>query len=231
MIRNTVDATVDPYGLPTPGSRNAIIALRWLVEGFPVHGGMGASGLDFFALGQGATAEERRDWLLLESLSQALDLLAGPDFADAFGGSHDQSTYRWGRLHRIVLNHPLGEPFSIPPAGGGFVPVNHPALPGIEVDGGFGVVDASSHSARADSVNDFMFGSGPVRRYVGHPGVTPGSIEGWTAMPGGESGVVGHPFFFNLLPRWLTNDTYRIRQRHDDVQADVLYRVIYRPAP
>jgi penicillin amidase len=99
------------------------------------------------------------------------------------------------------------------------------------VDGGFGVVDASSHSARADSVNEFMFGSGPVRRYVGRPGVAPGSIAGWTSMPGGESGVLGSPFFFNLLPRWLTNDVYPVRQRHDDVQADVLVRTIYRPAP
>jgi acyl-homoserine lactone acylase PvdQ len=48
-------------------------------------------------------------------------------------------------------------------------------------------------------------------------------------MPGGESGVLGSPFYFNLLPRWLTNDVYPMRQRHDDVQADVLVRYIYRP--
>ena len=42
------------------------------------------------------------------------------DFAEAFGGSTDQNDYRWGRLHRIVLDHPLGPPFDTPPAGGAF---------------------------------------------------------------------------------------------------------------
>ena len=143
------------------------------------------------------------------------DLLAGPDFADAFGGSIDQNDYRWGRLHRIVLNSPLGGPFDIPPAGGGFPP-SFPDLPGIATDGGFGVVDASSHSARADDSDDFMFGSGPVRRYVGEPAGLIG-FAGETSLPGGNSGVLDSPYYFNLLGRWLTNDTYPMRQRVLDV--------------
>lgn len=225
MIENTIDATLAPFGLPTPGSRNAIISLRHLVE----TGGVGLSGLNFFANGAGSTQAERRDSLILQSLQEALNLLAGPDFADAFGGSTDQDTYRWGLLHRIVLDHPLGGPFSIPPAGGGFMP--HLPLEGIPVDGGFGVVDASSHSARADSVNDFMFGSGPVRRYVGSPGINPGSIEAYTSLPGGESGVLGSDFYFNLLPAWLTNDAYPVLQGIGEVQSQGLVRYIYTPAP
>jgi len=225
MIENTIDATLAPFGLSSPGSRGAIISLRHLVE----TGGVGLSGLNFFANGSGATQAQRRDSLMLASLQEALDLLAGPDFADAFGGSSDQGDYRWGLLHRIVMDHPLGGPFSIPPAGGGFVP-NLP-LPGIPVDGGFGVVDASSHSARADSVNDFMFGSGPVRRYVGSPGINPGSIEAYTALPGGESGVLGSEFYFNLLPAWLTNDAYPVLQGIGEVQSQALVRYIYTPAP
>jgi penicillin amidase len=82
------------------------------------------------------------------------------------------------------------------------------------VDGGFGVPDASSHSARAASPDEFMFGSGPVRRYVGQPGGT-GTlvIQGETILPGGPSGVSGSPWSVNLLGRWLTNDTYPIRQK------------------
>ena len=32
--------------------------------------------------------------------------LAGPSFAPAFGGSPAQNDYRWGKLHRIVFEHP-----------------------------------------------------------------------------------------------------------------------------
>ncbi len=230
MVANTIDATLAPFDLPRPGSDRSLIALRHLLDTFDEQQGVGASGLDFFADGAGATPEARRDSVILASLQETLELLAGPDFAAAFGGSTDQDDYRWGLLHRIVFDHPLGGPFSIPPAGGAFQPTLPPGLRGVPVDGGFGVVDASGHSLRADSVNEFMFGSGPVRRYVGSPGSQPGSIQGVTAMPGGTSGVVSNPWYFNLLPRWLTNDAYPVLHRFEQVQQDAYLRFIYRPA-
>jgi penicillin amidase len=226
LIRHTIDATLEPLGLPGPGSDRAVIALRHLLE----NGGASASGLDFFAAGQGATLAERVDDVLLRALAATLERLAGPDFAAAFGGSADLDDYRWGLLHRVVFDHPLGGPLSIPPAGGQFVPVLPPALPGVPTDGGFGTVDASGHSARADSANEFMFGSGPVRRYVGRPGSTPGSIVGQTSLPGGESGVLGSHLYFNLLPGWLTNEAYPVLQDHRAIQQETLYRQILRPA-
>ena len=60
----------------------------------------------------------------------------------------------------------LGAPWSIPPAGG---ITTLPGLAGIPTDGGFNTVDASSHNARADSVNEFTFGGGPVRRLLRSP--------------------------------------------------------------
>ncbi|HEX2253268.1 MAG TPA: penicillin acylase family protein, partial [Thermoanaerobaculia bacterium] len=231
MIQNTIDATIAPLNLPEPDSRSAIIALRHLLESFPSELGVGASGLYFFAGGSGATPAEQRDSLILDSLADALALLASPAFAPAFGGSTDQDDYRWGLLHRVVLDHPLGPPFSIPPAGGAFDPALPPGLPGIPVDGGFGVVDASSHSARADGLNEFMFGSGPVRRYVGELGAAPGGTMAVTALPGGESGTLGSPFYFNLLPLWLTNDGYAVIQTNAEVVDTALVRTIYVPAP
>jgi penicillin amidase len=83
-------------------------------------------------------------------------------FAPAFGGSTDLGDDRWGKLHRITFSHPLGPSFSIP-TGAGFSNVA-PDLPGVATDGGFGVVDASSHSPRASTLNGFRFSSGPARR-------------------------------------------------------------------
>lgn len=228
MIKNTIDTALDPLGLPRPGSRETMKALRNLLDTFDTSQGFGASGLNFFNVPGVTDAATRRDILLLKSLADALDLLAGPEFADAFGGSADQDDYRWGRLHRLVLNHPLGGPFNIPPAGSAFPP-SFPDLPGISVDGGFGVVDAASHSVRANSSNDFMFDNGPVRRYVGQPSRAPRGFNAETSLPGGASGVLGDPFFDNLLDSWLTNDTYKVRHRLPDVLRDKNQKEVFRP--
>ena len=106
--------------------------------------------------------------VLLQAVKAALAKLAGPDFQAAFGGSTDQDDYRWGRLHRVTLDHPLGGPFNIPPAFGAFPPPLAD-LPGIPTDGGFETVDASTHNARADATGEFGFGGGPANRYVASP--------------------------------------------------------------
>jgi penicillin amidase len=228
MIANTIDAVVDAIGIPRPGSSQAVTALRNLLDSFDVMQGFGASGLDFFQVPGAIDRNAARDIVILQSLADALDLLAGPNFADAFGSSTDQNDYRWGRLHRIVLDHPLGGPFDIPPAGGAFPPPL-PDLAGIPVDGGFNAVDASSHSARAASSNAFMFGGGPVRRYVGGPVRSPWRIEGRTILPGGESGDLSSPFYANLLGRWLTNETYPMRQRLGDINQALYRHEVFNP--
>ncbi len=223
MIGNTIDATLAALGgLPGPGSGEAMKALRHLLDTYPSNGGVGASGVDFFVVPGVASAEDERDVIILQSLADALDLLAGPAFSDAFGESTDQDDYRWGRLHRVVFDHPLGDPFNIPPSG---LPASFGDLPGIATDGGFGVVDASSHSARADDADDFMFGGGPVRRYVGGPQAM--GIVGSSSLPGGNSGLLGSPFYANRLPDWLTNeaDQYVVDRRpvqNDAVEVRVL---------
>jgi penicillin amidase len=100
----------------------------------------------------------------------------------------------------------------------------------VATDGGFGVVDASSHSAYANDSEDFRFGSGPNRRYVGELGTKPGSIRGETILPGGDSGVIGSPFYGNLLPRWLTNDTFEIRFKRGDVNKAAATKNVFVPA-
>jgi penicillin amidase len=228
-IRNGVDLTLQGLGVPTPGSGEAIKALRHLVE----RDGIGLSTIDFFGWAAAAGLAEpaqRRDYVLLKSLADALDRLSGAPFAAAFGNSANQGDYLWGKLHRIVFDGlAVGGPFSIPGATPGFQP-SFPGLAGLATDGGFGVVDASSHGARADSANSFMFGSGPNRRYVGVPGTTAGSIDAQTSLPGGMSGVLGSPFYANLLGRWLTNDTYSLRQNLGDVMQNLHSQQAFKPS-
>ena len=225
-IANGVDRTLNALGLPSPDDQDAMKALRHLTE----RNGIGLSTIDFFGWVPLPDAAQRRDFVLLQSLKDALDLLAGPAFVRAFGGSTSQDDYRWGKLHRITLHGLLGGDFSIPGATPGFPP-SVAGLPGLAVDGGFGGVDASSHSARAADDSSFGFGSGPNRRYVGSPGVSPGSIQAQSILPGGDSGVLGNKFYANMLGRWLTNETYPFRQDLDDVLRALDSRTVYKPLP
>jgi penicillin amidase len=207
FIANTIDAALAPYSLAGPAKdhNGTLPALRHLLETFDAQGGIGASGLDFFPAAGFAKASDRRDYVILKSLLDAIQLLRGPTFAAAFNNSGDQSTWRWGKLHRIVFAHPLGGPFSVPPANGAF-PQPLAGLPGIPRSGGVGTVDVANHAVRANTLNGFMFGSGPSRRYVGEVG--PAAIRAETSLPGGVSALPTSPHYVDLLPLWLTNATY-----------------------
>ncbi|MCP4654473.1 MAG: penicillin acylase family protein [bacterium] len=229
MVRSVIDGTLTNLGLGDylPGSVSAHRALLHHLMSFDANQGIGASGVDFFVAGEGALSpEQERDLILLDNLRAALDLLAGDEFGPAFHNSTDQDDYRWGYLHRIVFDHLLGDPFNVPAAGG----FDHVAadLRGVARAGGFEAVDASSHSARADGVNDFMFGAGPVRRFVGV--LDPAGIEADQILPGGQSGVVVSPHYASQLGRWLTNNYHPVRLLAGDVMADAVVQQPFDPA-
>jgi penicillin amidase len=226
-IRNVIDAHLAPYGVPLPGSDEAMKALKTLLLRFDTRHGVGVSGLDFYAVPGVADPADRRDVLLLSSLADGLELLAGDAFAPAFARSTDQDDYQWGKLHRVTFDAVLGAPWSTPPAGGAF-PTPLSGLDGIPTDGGFNTVDASSHNARADSVNEFTFGGGPVRRFVASPRWF--GMRAESALPGGTSEHLGSPYYVNLLPRWLTNEAYPVRLRPIDLIGAIDSVVDYVPA-
>ena len=205
-IANTIDAALAPTKVPVPDGRLAVSALRNMLDKFPTLKGVGTSGVNFFNVAGVAKAEDRRDVLLLKSVADGLALLSGDAFSAAFAKSTNLDDYQWGKLHRIVFSHYLGDIFSVPIAGGAFPHPLGATLPGIPRQGGYGTVDAAYTNSRANSVNGFMFGSGPSRRYVGE--ATPDGLIGENSLPGGVSGVLGNPNYFSLLPMWLTNKTY-----------------------
>jgi len=218
FIANTIDATLGgvplPPGvsLPRPDSQLTLTALKALLE--RPSPGIGASGINFFNVPGVASAEDRRDILILKSLADTLTQLAGPAFADAFGGSMNQDDYRWGRLHRIVFVHPLGGEFNVPTAN----PLGD-RLPGFPTDGGFVSVDPANHDVRAASANAFMFARGPVNRFVAEAGWH--GVRAESAWPGGTSGIPGDRFYTNLLPGYLTNDTVPLLIRDADLQRAI----------
>jgi penicillin amidase len=225
-IRNSVDATLSGIGLANnlPTSRAANRAFMNLLESFDENQGIGASGVPFFNVPPidglpEPSLTDRRDFILLASLQAALDLLASDEFAPAVANSTDQNDYRWGKLHRIVFRHPLNSvPFNIP-NGFGLSPLG-PDLPGVARGGGFEVVDASSHNARANTLNGFMFSAGAARRTVAE--MTPARPLVDEIIPGGRSGVFLSPFYINQLLFWLVNDYLPLSIGEDDAVSGAI---------
>lgn len=229
MIQNTIDATLTGVGLGDfrPPSTLAFNALKNLLDVFPVLNGVGASGLNFFTNADAPTPEDARDALILGTLRQALDLLASDEFAPAFGNSTDLMDYRWGKLHRIVLDHPLNDVFSLPNGLYGFSTV--PGLPGISRSGGYQVLDASTHNVRGDTLNGFMFGSGPSRRFIGS--MLPEGPQAIQAIAGGQSGVLGDPNYANQLVPWLGNAYLPLLVDPEVVKQTAVSELLFEPNP
>ena len=208
LIRNTVDFTLSNVGLGSylPSATDAYVGLKFQLDAFGPLGGKGASGLDFFKKVSpelaSASAAVRRDCVLLGSVRDGLNLLASEAFAPAFAGSTNLDDYRWGKLHRITFKHTLSDALSIPGIAGYPFQNLGEGLPGLARQGGFDVVDASGHNARANSVNGFTFGSGPVRRFIGEMTDTPTLLQ---IAPGGQDGNPGGMGYISQLPRWLVN--------------------------
>ena len=208
-IKNVVDATLTNIGLGNylPGDDSAYTNLKFLLDAFPVLGGHGASGLNFFAVAGAPDAASARDYLLLKSLRDGLNQLAGSDFAAAFNGSTDLADYHWGALHRIVFEHPLGGPFNLPgPNPYGFTDLS-PSLPGLSRDSSYETVNPGGGTLRVSGVDDFMFSHGPARRFVGEMHTPISAVE---VIPGGESAVLGDPNYASQLLLWLTGNYHRL---------------------
>jgi penicillin amidase len=102
-------------------------------------------------------------------------------------------------------------------------------MPGLARDGGYEVVNASSFSARADTLNAFRFSGGPVRRYVGES--KRHAVRGWNAVPGGRSADPADPSFTVQLGPWLTGETHGVDLRTALPKGEIVAGDRFVPAP
>jgi len=232
--RNVIADTLAEFDLPLPAgtprvqSTFAVRLLRILLEDFAAYQGRGAAGVDFFAVAGIPAAEDRRDYLILKSLRDALSDLSSAAFAAAFANSTNQEDYRWGLLHRIVFPHRLGGSFNIPPAGG-FSDLDDD-LPGIAKDGGEQTVDTADCNNGFDlfGTDDCMFSRGPQNRFIAQVGRNK-KITAINILPGGQSGDVNSPFYANQLGRWLTKQYRPVLRKRGEVRKNAIEILRFRP--
>lgn len=227
-IGNVIDATLDSLNLGgfRPDSRVALADLANLLFNFSTNQGVGASGVNFFEVPGVSDPEAARDILMLRSLGDALDLLAGDAFAPAFNHSTQQADYRWGILHRLKIGHLIVPSFSVPPAGG-YQDLSA-QLPGLARASGYETVDSGSHDARAASANAFMFTVPPGRRGVAS--LKAHGVDAVQILPGGQSGDPLSPYYTNQMDRYLTNQYAPVALERGDVNRIRVSQETYLPA-
>lgn len=227
FVQSAIDGTLQRVGLGKylPPDDTSLVALRTLLDSFDLTKGRGASGLNFFQVDGITAPDAARDIVILQSVRGALDQLASPAYATAFARSVNLNDYRWGKLHRIVFQHILGPPFSVP-AAGGFANVGA-GLPGLARAGGFEVPDASSHRVRVKGPGDFMFSAGPSRRLLAE--MAPGAVRASQIIPGGQCATLGSPAYASMLGRWLTNSYHPLFFTEADVNVNRLQEERFTP--
>ncbi|MCS7197865.1 MAG: penicillin acylase family protein [Candidatus Bipolaricaulota bacterium] len=220
FIRRVIDDTLDRLDktMPKPGGFFAVKAIINLLERFPRKQGKGESDVDFFDVPDlFLTPEEERDWRILKSLQEALDLLKSDAFARAYNKSERLSDYRWGKIHRITFRnalHPQTNKFSIPPA----VFSQPEYADGLPVDGTLAAVDVANYNVKGTRAEDFGFSRGPSQRHIVE--LNPKGIRAWNALPTGNSGVVNTPHFGDLLAYWLVNDYFPVLFTEGEIKAN-----------
>ncbi len=236
LVVNTFDATLAANGVSyRQGTTEAIRGLLRLLDKVPFTG-VGVSGLNFFDdTSVSLSAANERDMLLVKSLQQALDLLAGANFANAYANSMNVDDYLWGRVHYVILRSfldgalndteiPGGGVFSIPPQPAASFP------PGKPANGSRFTVDVGNFGMRPASETSLSFGSGPNRRSIVEMG-TSGPVTAKNVIPGGEDGVVGRLHYGDQVNLWLSNGYHDTLLKTADVVADAESRSTFPGLP
>ncbi len=176
--------------------------------------------------------------VLVASLVDALDGLAGPTTAPGQGGfgTSDQTAWLWGLRHQVALES------LITAYAGNIMGIELvalatristkqlPLVPALAQDdprygltwfprpGDWFSVDAANPPI---SGPDYVYRNGPVMRMVIELGPE-GFVRGQNVIPAGQSGIVAFPTYKDQAALWLGNQTYPMRWTVEDVVAHAI---------
>jgi len=172
--------------------------------------------------------------IAIRTLLESLDYLASEPEGPGQGGfgTDQMDEWLWGLRHHVRFTSLLGdflgddefgflvEKFNITPdrfpvAEGLDAADPRASLPGFPRPGDNNNVDAADGGFGG---RDFDYDYGPVNRFVVSLG--PGGFEGYSVIPGGQSGVVDHPNFDDQVKLWLGNEALPIYLDVGDVVAN-----------
>ncbi|HVN84637.1 MAG TPA: penicillin acylase family protein [Candidatus Binatia bacterium] len=212
-------------GVGVPGGQDATKALLHILEdtdrtepGLIVHT-KGADGQSTLWDNRNTPQVETRDEILLGALQDGLSFLAN-SFATA-----DQTSWLWGKIHQVRLQHFFGQAgipfFDLGPFAAG---------------GGRFTVDPANYSLTGSS---FTYSDGPSQRFVAV--LDPAGVRAVNALPGGQNGNPGgkaaqnfnriNPsvHYGDLMPGWINGETFEYHISHAEVAAHAVRKVRFAP--
>jgi penicillin amidase len=166
----------------------------------------------------GTEAVESREDLMRMALSQAL-----ADLTQRFA-TGDMDRWLWGLLHQVHFEPLLEEVGADNPLVGliafkfGLTTELLPLAPDLAAsdpraalvhfprDGDWFGVDAANPGLTR---REYTYSDGPVMRMVIH--LDDGEVRGQNILPGGQSGLIGDPHFYDQAALWLGNRTIPLR--------------------
>lgn len=163
-----------------------------------------------------ATVTETCADMAVRALEDAVGFLSQ---ASIFG-SADPAVWRWGRLHRVVFQNPVGA-FGAPLFDYG----------PFANDGGLYTVDVGNFSWSDDgssgfaSERGFIQHAGPNVRFTAEVGAS--GVRWRAVIPGGESGFAGDAHYEDQIPAWLANETVDQPYTRAEVDAAATGRIVF----
>ncbi len=126
----------------------------------------------------------------------------------------DQYRWRWGRIHRITIEHPLGSVMILDLLFG----LNSDTYP----------VGGSSHTVSPYSYGpDFKVNHGASERHIFN---TADWDESLTIIPTGASGIPGNEFYLSQTKDYIEGRFFKDAFSNDAVKAAAKYRLVLKPS-
>lgn len=193
---------------------------------------------------RGTPEVEHSEEVFIAALIDTLNFLRSEPLDAATGGfgTSDMSTWLWGLRHQVRFESPVADYL---PAEAGLaiitdvIALTTKKLPLADTLGdddprrGLKWFPRGGDNYTVDVAGpgftgtEFSFGYGPQMRMV--IALKDGQVWGQNIIPGGQSGLVNSPFFYDQAAKWLANETLPLRFHTADVVAGATGREVLRP--
>ena len=165
------------------------------------------TGPDDWVDNKGTPAKETLDDILITSFKDCISALS-----EGYGTSHEG--WKWGNIHKISMDHPLGTVKLLDRLFG----FNSDLMP----------VGGSNHTVSPYSFGaGFKVNHGASERHIFN---TADWDESFTIIPTGESGVPASEFYLSQFKNYLEGKFYKDAFSEDAVKSSAKYRLILKPS-
>ena len=210
LVNQILAATLSRRGLPFTSPRDIqLTALKNLFDNFSTRAGVGVSGIDFFEVPGVASAADLAGHPAPAQRERCARPPRQPDLRRCLRRFHQPSRLSLGPAASGGLHASAGWLFQHPACRRVLSRSRCPTCPAFPPTAAFTPSTWETIRSTATTPTASCLWAGPASRFVAT--IKPDGIEAVSSLPGGQSGVQGNQFNLNLLPSWLTNDTFPLR--------------------